>query len=109
MPTRLQNSKKLLCCTGFAIQKIGIDNVSSPLSSDFYSAGQEFVEAAESIVGESIPIPTPSEETDPTVRALVMAGSVADAMGRLIGGDFALPSQTLIDALTDGAEAIVGA
>lgn len=67
-----------------------------------------FLSSAETICGDAIDVPLPASPSNPT-KVLVVCGSLADAIGRLIGGEFGLPSQTLIDDLTDAEAAIVAA
>ena len=109
MPTQLQNSKKTLCCTGFTVQTVAKnDDVKGFLTDNFMNAAIAFIAAAATICGESIPNPLPLNPNN-KCKVLVTCGTISDAMGRLIGGSFALPSQSIIDALTNAEEAIVAA
>lgn len=105
MPTRNDNNKKILCCTGFAIQQAAVVRVPRPERIAFATAARAFVTEAAEIVSEDIPIPVEGGESNKQVT-LILAGSVADAMGRLNSANFPLPAQETIDAYTAAAEGI---
>ena len=105
--TQLQNSKKILCCTGFTVHKAATsESIKDSLTDNFMDAAFAFIASASIICGETIPNPLPIN-SDNVTKVLVTCGTLSDAMGRLIGGVFPLPHQDLIDELTKSEEAII--
>lgn len=110
--TRLEISKKLLCCTGFTVQKVGNDGApDQTLTDDFVTAASDFIGKCEAILGAAeidatIAVPIP-EGADNAKIILNYLGAVADAAGRILGNDLEWPDSEFVLALTGAEEAIL--
>lgn len=106
MATNAENSKKILCCSGAAIQKAVNDSVNSTLAAAYWSASAALTDAIKLLT--DIPIIFPPTTSDSEDKVILASSAVCDAMGVKAGEEveFTTNEQSAIDDFVSAAEAI---
>jgi hypothetical protein len=102
MATRLENSKKILCCSAAAQYKFIETEIKAVVCDRFINAAQAFCEETEVLLNETVPFET---NADKQKGVRLATAAVDDAMGRLALAEL-LPAQSFVDTLTDAQEEI---